>query len=71
MKTRLWKACFAALALCAAATVESSPTSGYCCSPLHCCGAIVQTTDCFAAGGTMYGTRAVCLRSCDLESCGI
>lgn len=71
MKTRLWKACFAALALTAAATSAPAQTSVYCCSEVHCCRTLVSSTDCAAAGGVGYSSRAVCLRSCFVEACDI
>lgn len=71
MKTRLWKACFATLALTAAATSAPAVTNVYCCSAAHCCAAVplVSSTECAAAGGVGYSTRAVCLRSCEQEIC--
>lgn len=70
MKT-LWKACFATLALIAAANSAPASTNVYCCSEAHCCGPLVSSGDCSAAGGIGYSTRAVCLKSCELEICQI
>lgn len=71
MKKLLWKACFAALALTAAATSAPAQSYVYCCSEAHCCGPLVTSSECSAAGGVGYSTRAVCAKSCELEICWI